>query len=868
MRIQVGACSRGALAVAIAVGAANAAWAQNAPLVVPASSAEDDSPQGSDEIVVTGSRAEGRLAADSAAPIQVFSEAALSRVGQPNLNQMLTQLVPSFQAQTQGGDLANFSKSARLRGLNPNHTLVMVNGKRRHGNSILQVVNSAYGGSAAPSIDLIPPDIVARIEILQDGAAAQYGSDAIAGVINIILKTDTSGGRLNFSSGQYYDGEGTSYSASGNVGLPLGDRGYLDISLFHHRSALTTSGDGQFAVRNLDGSTVTNISAAFRPIYESLNANGTVLNGGQPQSELSVAFFNAGYDFGDIELYSFGNISRRHGLHRQAYRPPNRVCATNTDPTTCFAETVLTGFVPILEVIQNEFSLTAGVRGSSHGWDWDLTASYSEDKSIINMTNSANVSLWQDSFRAAAATPTTTDSGFTPRNFANGGFAFTQFIATLDVRRQIDAGMAEPLTFAVGAEYRNESYEISAGDAASTYKEGGQGFPGFLASDAGLSKREAEAIYANVIAKPSADWTIDIAARYEHYSDFGSTTIGKITSRYDFSPAFAIRGTVSTGFRAPTMAESNYSATSVGPATAIVQLAPNSPGSTALGFGPLKPEKSTNFSGGMVFRPVPKMVITLDGYYIKIRDRVVSSGQITGRRNRVPVLTPIIGGKTPFDAVNDAVAASGRIIDPAVGTLGVQTFTNGIDTRTVGVELAARYPVELDFGRLDLSVGANYNDTKVIASHLGTLFNAQAEAIIETSSPKFKAIAGALLTSGPFSVNARATYYSSSTLLFSPAVAVPSAPIAGNLYPGVVKAAIIADLDIGFEITKWATLSVGANNLFNKKPELPGIIPVAVNSGTSPYINGAMLTPINAPFNFGPYGTNGGYYYMKISFKF
>ena len=868
MRIQFGGCSHGALAVALAILTANPGWAENAPLDTKVAASEDSEPQAFDEIVVTGSRSEGRSVAESATPIQLVNGAALSKVGQPNLNQMLTQLVPSFQAQTQGGDLANFSMSARLRGLSPNHTLVMVNGKRRHGNSILQVVNSAYGGSAAPSIDLIPPDMVNRIEILQDGAAAQYGSDAIAGVINIILKTDRSGGTLNFVSGQYYDGEGTSYSASGNIGLPLGDRGYLDVSLFHRRSALTTTGDSQFAIRNLDGTTATNISAAFKPIYDSLNTNGTVLNGGQPQSELSVAFYNAGYDFGDVELYSFGDISQRHGLHRQAYRPPNRVCATNSDPTTCLSETVLTGFVPIMEVVQDEFSLTAGLRGSSHGWDWDLAGSYSEDKSIINMTNSANVSLWQDSFRAAAATPSTTDRGYTPRDFANGGFTFTQFITTLDARRQFDAGLAEPLTFAIGAEYRKESYQIFAGDAASTYKEGSQGFPGYLLSDAGLSKREAKAVYVNLIANPSPDWTIDIAGRYEHYSDFGSATIGKITSRYDFSPALAVRGTVSTGFRAPTMAESNYSATNVGPATATVQLAPNSPGSTALGFGPLKPEKSTNFSGGFVFRPVPKMVITLDGYYIKIRDRVVSSGSITGRRNGVPVLTPIIGGKTPFAAVNDAVTASGRIIDPAVGTLGVQTFTNGIDTRTVGVELAARYPLELDFGRLDLSLGANYNDTKVIASRLGTLFNAQAEGIIETSSPRFKAIASALLTSGPFSINARATYYSSSTLLFSPAVTVPSAPIAGNLYPGVVNAAIIADLDIGFEITKWATLSVGANNLFNKKPELPGVIPVAVNSGTSPYINGAMLTPINAPFNFGPYGTNGGYYYARITFNF
>ena len=193
-------------------------------------------PPGGGDIIVTGTRASGMQAAESATPIQLLSQDALSRVGQPNLNQALTQLVPSFQAQTQGTDMSSFSLSARLRGLSPNHTLVMVNGKRRHGNSILQVINGAFGGSAAPSIDLIPPDIVQRIEVLQDGAAAQYGTDAIAGVINIILKSDDAGVSAKASVGEYYDGEGRTYSASGNFGLPIGDSGFLDIALFHRRN--------------------------------------------------------------------------------------------------------------------------------------------------------------------------------------------------------------------------------------------------------------------------------------------------------------------------------------------------------------------------------------------------------------------------------------------------------------------------------------------------------------------------------------------------------------------------------------------------------------------------------------------------------
>jgi iron complex outermembrane receptor protein len=364
---------------------------------LPQSSEEDT---GAGEIIVTGTRAVGQLAAESAAPIQLLSEDSLARVGQPNLNQALTQLVPSFQTQTQGTDMASFSLSARLRGVSPNHTLVLVNGKRRHGNSILQVINGAFGGSAAPSIDLIPPDIVKRIEILQDGAAAQYGSDAIAGVINIILKSDTSGGSFKATAGQYADGEGTSYSASGNLALPISDNGYLNVTLFHRRNDFTKVGDGQFTVRALTGVTATNVSAAFQPLYNALNArNGTAnINGGQPKSSLTLGFYNFGYDFGGVEFYSFGDISYRQGDALQGYRVPNRICRDpitarpqTSDPTNCFGNTAANGLVPHILVDQNEFQVTNGFKGTAAGWDFDLAGSYSEDKSKIYTVRRQNI---------------------------------------------------------------------------------------------------------------------------------------------------------------------------------------------------------------------------------------------------------------------------------------------------------------------------------------------------------------------------------------------------------------------------------------------------------------------------------------------
>jgi iron complex outermembrane receptor protein len=842
---------------------------------------EPAKPEPTGEIVVTGSRAAGQQVANAAAPIQLISQDAISRVAQPNLNQVLTQLVPSFQAQTQGTDMASFSLSARLRGLSPNHTLVMVNGKRRHGNSILQVINGAFGGSAAPSIDLVPPDIVKRIEVLQEGAAAQYGSDAIAGVINIILKNDTEGGTVKFNAGQYYDGEGRTYSASGNFGFKLGDAGYLDMSLFHRRNEVTTVGDGMLAVKNYNGTPVTNVSAAFQPIYNTLaNSNATAgINNGQPASSLTLGFYNAGYDFGDVEFYSFGDVSYRHGDALQGYRVPTRVCRTSagvaqtTDPTTCFGDTATNGLVPHIEVVQDEFSITNGLKGTLADWNWDLALGYSEDVAKVYTTHSVNASMY-------------VATGQSPTDFYDGQFQFNQLVGTLDLRREFNVGFYEPMTFALGAEYRKESYRIGAGDAASRYVEGGQSFPGYSLSDAGYTSRNAKAVYVDFAAKPIKGWSVDLAGRFEKYSDFGTTTIGKITTRYDFSPAIALRGTASTGFRAPSLQEQGYSSTNVGPTSAVLQLAPGSAGALSAGFTALKPEKSVNLSAGIVLRPIPKLVVTLDGYYITIKDRIVSSGTITGQSYVSLTSAPnkntstIINGRTAYDLVQAAITASGKAIDPTVvsnGTLGIQTYTNGIDTRTTGLELAARYPVTLGFGTLDLSLGANYNVNKVTANRLGSLFGISAQQIIETASPKYKITAGGLFKSGKFAANLRMNYYaktisyvqpnSTSTMLRT----IGSTGTSGYV-EAEVKPAAIFDLELSYDIASFASVAVGANNLFNKTPEIPPLVsdyashPGDFVNGKSPYINGSTI--LNAPYSFGPYGTNGGYYYARMTFKF
>jgi iron complex outermembrane receptor protein len=697
---------------------------------------------------------------------------------------------------------------------------------------------------------------VQRIEVLQDGAAAQYGSDAIAGVINIILKNNTSGTSAKFTAGQFYDGEGTLYSASGNIGLPIGDSGYLDLTLFHRRQDYTAVGDGQLTVTRVDGSAYPGLTG---PAANWANLDLKEVNGGAAKSALTIGMFNAGYDFGGVELYGFGNIAKRVGYAKQGYRHPGRICSSNTvgaqggtgtyDPASCFADTGVAGMIPEQKVDEDAYSLTGGIKGDAGGFNWDLSTTYGEVEDNVYTVKSANRQLYLD-------------TGNTPRNFYAGLFKFTQWTTTLDLRKEVEVGLAEPLTIAGGGEYRKETYTLGAGEPLSYYGDGAQSFPGYSPRDASHHGRNAKAVYIDFIAHPVEAWTVDLAGRYEDYSDFGDTAIGKITTRYDFSDAFALRGTFSTGFRAPTLQESYYSAVNVGPTSASGQLPPNSAAAASLGFSPLRPEKSTNFSGGIVLRPIPRLTITLDAYYIKIRDRIVGTAPIRGLVSNVQQTNPIINGQTAYQAVLAALTAQG-VFTTGLPNLSAQTFTNGVDTRTIGLDLLARYPIDLPFGKLDLTLTGNVNDTNVTANRVPFgLFNAVSVSYLEESQPKYKVLLGGLLTSGKFSVNGRVSYQGKSQVLVQPSVT------GFGPYWGVVKSTFLADLELGYDLTDNVSLAIGANNLFNKKPEIPNLLPASavINPGVSPYENGSGT--INSPYSHGTYGTNGGYYYARIGLKF
>ena len=829
--------------------AADQASTTGAPATNNAATASDD------VIIVTGTRSSGITAAESATPIKLLSAEAIEHIGQPNLNQVLTQLVPSFTAQAFGGDTANLTLSARLRGLSPNHALVLVNGKRRHGTSNLAVLGGPYQGAASPDLDFISPSSIKRIEVLEDGAAAQYGSDAIAGVINIILKDDSEGASGYVTGGQYYKSDGETYAGTLHLATKLGDAGFINLTLFHRFHDFSLVGGTDARITDRAGNLLTSYSsdpaenAARRAAAARVPGFPYTNNiNGDARSHLTNVQYNSAYDLGGVQLYSFGTYSKRIASAYENLRTPWRVVAgpvlgTSANLTTpgalIFAPN---GFNPREAIREDDYGTTGGIKGDVAGFHFDVSTTYGVDKNKIYTIGSVNPDLYIDTHNS-------------PIDFYDGFFRATEWTSNADFTRQFDVGMADPLNVAFGAEYRQNKYAIGAGDPSSYYKAGASSYPGFRPSDAGRHTRDNEAVYLDIAATPIEGLKADGAVRYEHYSDFGNKVIFKGTGRYDFSPAVALRGTVSTGFRAPTLAESYYSATNVGPTTAFVQLPANSAAAKLLGFQNLKPEKSTNFSVGGVFRPVSRLTVTVDAYQVKVRDRILGTGSIYSS-----------GGAVNFAAVRSAVIANGNILDNTVTQTGVSLFTNGADTRTRGVDLTASYRSDFgDLGTVMWTLSGNYNRTKVTSTDLAPsiltnpatgkpipLFDATTISNLERASPRVKIVGGAFITHGKLSATLRETLFGKSSQDIS--------PDGGTYYRQTIKTAAITDIEVNYKLNSVIELSAGANNVFNKKP--PKILVLSDGTITD---GGAVY---DAPLSFSPYGINGGYYYARINFSF
>ncbi|WP_145653511.1 TonB-dependent receptor plug domain-containing protein, partial [Pseudoduganella lurida] len=546
--------------------------------------------------------------------------------------------------------------------------------------------------------------------------AAQYGTDAIAGVVNIILKSNNQGLSGNVNGGGYSDGGGHTGDGTANIGFRPTDKSFISLtgeSRYHGYSDR-----GGIDPRVTAPANLASMPLLQAPGYPNLNKIS-----GDAQYHLNTLALNAGYDIDDdTSLYAFATWGKKHARAHENYRMPNRL-----------PQVYPLGFDPKETMRETDYAITAGAKGKfGSAWNWELSTTYGRDKAEIGVEDTANVSLYND-------------TGFTPTVFHAGTFIASQWTNNFDVSRELDLGWAKPSTFAMGLEHRVDEYEIQAGDPYSRYKEGSQSYPGFSLTDAGKHDRNNKAIYANFIAFPIDGLTVDLAGRYEHFSDFGNAKVGKLTSRYDFTPTFAVRGTYSNGFRAPTLAESYYSATNVGPTSAFVQLAPNSAGAKLVGVDGLKPEASTNISAGIVLNPASNVSVTLDAYQIKIRDRIVGSGSVYGS-----------GGATNSPAVVAAILANGNVLDPTVSETGINIFTNAVNTRSRGLELVTTLNSNYgQYGRVDWSLAANYNQVRVLKINQApaqlqpqTLLDRTAISNIETATPKTRINLGALWRNG------------------------------------------------------------------------------------------------------------------------
>jgi iron complex outermembrane recepter protein len=842
-------------AQALALQLAIAALCVGAPTIPstasPADAVASEAPTeagGLDEVIVTGTRQSGQRAADSPAPIQILSAEALKNAsGSPDLMSTLAQIVPSLTISPIGGDAGGLSLQAKLRGLSPNHVLVLVNGKRRHTTANLMVDAGAYQGGAGVDLNFIPLDAIDHIEVLTDGAAAQYGTDAIAGVINIILKKNSSGGSLGGTWGNYMNGGGNTNDVSGNAGFAPADGAYFNITGEVHGHG--HSDVGAIDPRVIDPknlATYPNSNEPSAPGYPNLN-----LGGGDAEWRNKIFAINTGIDFeGGTEVYAFGTYGKKKANSYENYRQPNKVAYT--DPTTGVTTYPLPyGFDPREQTDETDSQETVGVKGVVADWNWDLSSGYGIDKVPLSTTESANAGTYA------------LNGVLTPSNYYDGFLRATQWTSTVDINRDFNVGMAGPLNVAFGGEYRRETYSIGAGIPLSYLSGGAQSYPGFTPADAGTWSRKNQAGYIDLAAKPIEALRLDAAGRFEHYSDFGDAKVGKLTARYDFDPEFAIRGTVSNGFRAPTLAEEYYASTNVAPTTAFAQLPPNSPGGKLLGLGTgLQPEHSLNYSLGFVFRPLPSMSATLDVYQITVTNRIVGTGSIYGSVNGVP--TAAAG------AVNAAIAANGNQLDPqvvATGSTGINLFANGIDTRTRGADLVFNFPVDYVFGKIDWSVGATYNDTSITKLPAGPaqlagaqLYNATAISDLTTATPKYIVNLGALWTYGKYTVNLLEKIYGPSSEWENDDGDNPTnSPV---YFKSSIGVSPITNLDLAYQVQDHLKLSIGAVNLFNKFPN---------------HLNGELLAryashdDTSATFDYSswsPYGIDGGFYYARAMFTF
>jgi len=747
------------------------------------------------QVVVTGTRRSDRTLGESESPVDLISARDLQRSGATELATALAQLLPSLNFPRPSlTDASDAVRPAQLRGLSPDQTLVLIDGKRRHSGSVVNINGTQGRGSAPVDLNAIPFSAIDHIEVLRDGAAAQYGSDAIAGVINVVLKKGAKGGSLDTGVSQTDAGDGTTFSGGASLGTALGSSGWARLAVeTRHQQRTNRAG-------------VDTRDAATEPLKGQINNRL-----GDPDSGQDALVLNGQIDLlQGVQAYAFGTLSRRDTTSAAFWR--TKATATANGVASLYPE----GFLPLEESRTTDAGLVLGLRGQLSGWQLDLSFNYGANQFDIDVNNTANYSL------GAAS----------PRRFDAGGLRNNETLANIDVSRELDAGLAGPLTLSLGAELREERYEVVAGEPASYQSGGASGFPGFQPSNAGEHKRHNTSVYAGLESQLTRDFSASAALRAEHYSDFGSATAAKLSGRYVVGPALSLRATASTGFRAPSLAQQYFATTSTnlinGQLVDAGTFPVGSPAAVALGATPLKAEKSRNFSAGLLLQGTKDWLTTLDLYQIDIDHRILLSGNLS-----LPA------------ALRTTLANQGVYVSAG------RYFTNALNTRTRGADLVSTLKQDWGgaAGRSDFTLAYNYNrntvrgvdsNPTVLTANNLTLIDRVTLGRATVSSPQSKLVVAAEHQLGPWSGRLAATRYGSYVVRQSVAT-----------LDQAFGAAWLVDASLGWSGRSW-TMSAGIDNLTNRYPDHV----LAANS-----VGGILQYS-----SFSPFGFNGRTYYGKLNY--
>ncbi len=790
------------------------------------------------EVVVVGART-SRTAVETPVPVDVITSQEVQETGHTEVNQILATLAPSFNASHQTiADGSDHINPASLRGLGPDQVLVLVNGKRRHSPALVHV-NGTFGrGTVGVDLNAIPAAAIERIEVLRDGAAAQYGSDAIAGVINIVLKDRASGIQASSMAGVTGEGDGQEVKADLNAGFGIGERGFFNVTAeYLDRQATDRAGPytGPIFVRPVPGT----YTDSLRQIdQDSLTAYGLTrgdfnMRIGQAAATFGTAFYNTMFPLsGNAEFYSFGGFSNRAGDAGAFRRFPDQ--ETQVTP-----EIFRYGFLPLINTGITDRSFSAGVRGSTNGWDVDFSLTHGRNDFQFLIENSLNASM-------GASSPTT---------FNAGRLGFAQTVGNLDLVRPVTLLGVKAMSLVLGGEFRLETYRIEAGDEPSWLLgsdstpggqpklAGAQGFPGFQPSNEVNRPRTSIGGYAGLESQLSNRVTLDLGGRYENYSDFGSTVTGKVAARLELVPGLALRGALSNGFRAPSLHQVWFNNVStqfvtVGPGLEAQQVLTSNNRSRvteAFGIPPLKEETSLNASLGATWRPRDNLSITADAYHISIDDRIVITSQF---------------------ATTDTIVQ--RILSPFPGVGRAQFFANAVDTRTRGVDVVVAYARALGPGTLNLTAAATFTNTKVerinIPDAMRSIFangdtnviknlilNREDRNRLEDGLPREKGTLSARYALGRFTGLARAAYYG--TLRYR-----GTSPAGDERF----GAKTLFDLDLGWDVGRGVKVNVGGSNIFNVYPDKQV---KAGNISFGRFVYSRRVTQ---------FGMNGGFYYARL----